>query len=65
MNTIDSTLHATMLFRLLHGTQDDHYEAEIAPHLLRGLIGLDEESGQVGIVLWAMEAERVAWETRN
>lgn len=56
MNTIDPALHATMLFRLLFGTQDDRYEAETARHLLRGLYRLDEESGRVAVWLWAMEA---------
>lgn len=52
----DADILSTMLFRLLFGTQDDRYEPEIAPRLLCGLIGLDEESGRVTVRLWAMEA---------
>jgi hypothetical protein len=46
-----------MMFRLLFGTQDDHYKSESAGASLRGLTGLDDESGRVTIKLWSMDAE--------
>jgi hypothetical protein len=55
--TLDEDIRGTMMFRLLFGTQDDHYETESAAALLRGLRGLDDESARVTIKLWAMDAE--------
>lgn len=53
---LDADIHGAMMFRLIFGTQDDHYESETAAALLRGLRGLDDESAQVNIKLWAMDA---------
>jgi hypothetical protein len=54
---LDIDIRSAMLFRILFGTQDDHYDPATALHLLRGLAGLSEEDGRVGIELWAMDAE--------
>jgi hypothetical protein len=54
---VDADIHGAMMFRLLFGTQDDHYEVMTAAALLRGLRGLDDESARVTITLWAMDAE--------
>ena len=55
--TLDADIHATMMFRLMFGTQDDHYESETAGALIRGLRNLDDESAKVTIRLWVMDAE--------
>lgn len=65
MDTLEADILNTMLFRLLFGTQDDRYEAETAPHLLRGLHRLDEESGRVTMRLRVMEAVIDLEEQRN
>jgi hypothetical protein len=62
---IDSNILNTMMFRLIFGTQNDHYDPAIALHLLRGLAGLSEEDGRVGIELWAMDAENALKEQVN
>jgi hypothetical protein len=54
---LDADIHGAMMFRLMFGTQDDHYESESAAALLRGLKGLDDESARVTITLWAMDAD--------
>jgi hypothetical protein len=54
---VDADIHGAMMFRLLFGAQDDHYEMMTAAALLRGLRGLDDESARVTITLWAMDAE--------
>jgi hypothetical protein len=54
---LDINIRNTMLFRVVFGTQDDHYDPVTAFHLLRGLAGLSEEDGRVGIELWAMDAQ--------
>ena len=56
LTRLDADIHATMMFRLMFGTQDDHYERNTAAALLRGLRGLDDESAQVTIKLWVMDA---------
>jgi hypothetical protein len=58
---LDADIHGAMMFRLLFGTQDDRYEPATAPYLLRGLIGLDDESAAVTVKLWAMDAEAKAY----
>jgi hypothetical protein len=54
---LDINIRNTMLFRVVFGTQDDHYDPATALHLLRGLAGLSEEDGRVRIRLWAMDAK--------
>lgn len=61
--TIDASIEAAMIFRLLYGTQDDRYETENAGDLLRALHNLDDGSASVSIKLYAMDAERKV--TRN
>jgi hypothetical protein len=55
--SLDADILSAMLFRILSGTQDDHYIPATALHLLRGLAGLSEEDGGVAIELWAMDAQ--------
>lgn len=62
---IDANLQNRMMFLVLFGTQDDHYEPEQAASLLRGLRGLDNDSSRVSILLWAEEAAAGLWEERN
>jgi hypothetical protein len=65
MQIIDTDIRSAMLFRILFGTQDDHYIPAAAFHLLRGLAGLSEEDGRVGIELWAMDAGNALKEQVN
>jgi hypothetical protein len=46
-----------MMFRLLFSTQDDHFDGDVAAHLLAGLRNLDDESAAASITLAAMDAE--------
>ena len=43
----------------------DDYDPEMAVHLLRGLIGLDDESAAVSVRLAAMDAEREIWDEQD
>lgn len=54
--TLDADIQSAMMSRLF-GTQDDHYDSEVAAALLRGLRGLDDESARLTIKLLAMDAE--------
>jgi hypothetical protein len=58
----DAVFNCWMLTNL---QSDDAYIPATALHLLRGLAGLSEEDGRVGIELWAMDAENVLKEQVN
>lgn len=62
---IDADIQNRMMFLVLFGTQDDHFEPEMAASLLRGLRGLDDDSSRVSILLWAEEAATELREERN
>jgi len=54
---LDTDVRNRMLFRLLFGTQDDHYNGEFAAYLLAGLRNLDDESAAMTIKLWVLNLE--------
>jgi hypothetical protein len=62
---LDKDIQAAMMFRVLFGTQDDYYDRDAVTDLINGLRGVDDESLQVTIAIWAINAAEEIERYRN
>jgi hypothetical protein len=65
MIKLDKDIQAAMIFRVLFGTQDDHYDRDTVTDLINGLRGVDDESLGMTIAIWAINAAEEIERYRN